>query len=78
VDEVFRDDILSHKEYEVTQNAARNMRRLSIDTEAPLSRLEYGMSSWVTFLVVPMFALANAGLVLPRMHLRLGSELTWH
>jgi Na+:H+ antiporter, NhaA family len=31
--------------------------------ETPLQRLEHGLQSWVSFLVLPLFALANAGLV---------------
>jgi NhaA family Na+:H+ antiporter len=65
VEAVFSDDVLSHKEYDVARSAVRDMRRLSIETEAPLDRLEYGMSGWVTFVVVPVFAFANAGLTLP-------------
>ncbi|QNN53898.1 Na+/H+ antiporter NhaA [Nocardioides mesophilus] len=65
VDEVYRDEVLSHREYDVTRGAVRDMRRLTVDAEAPLDRLEQGISAWVTFLVVPVFALANAGLVLP-------------
>lgn len=34
------------------------------DVETPLQRLEQALQSWVSFLVLPLFALANAGLVL--------------
>ncbi|THB76198.1 MAG: Na+/H+ antiporter NhaA [Desulfobulbaceae bacterium] len=30
--------------------------------ESPLQRLEHGLHSWVAFLIVPIFALANAGI----------------
>ena len=65
VAKVYRDDVLSHREYDVTRTAVRDMERLSIDAEAPLDRLEHRLTPWVTFLVVPVFAFANAGLVLP-------------
>jgi NhaA family Na+:H+ antiporter len=34
---------------------------VSRDTEAPLERLERGLHVWVSFVVVPLFALVNAG-----------------
>ncbi len=39
------------------------------DVETPLQRLEHGLQSWVSFLVLPLFALANAGLVLEGIHI---------
>lgn len=41
--------------------ALLRLRRLSEQTIAPLDRLEHGLNRWVAFLVVPLFALANAG-----------------
>ncbi len=32
------------------------------DVETPLQRLEYGLHAWIAYLVIPLFALANAGL----------------
>ncbi|HEX5368466.1 MAG TPA: Na+/H+ antiporter NhaA [Dehalococcoidia bacterium] len=37
------------------------MEDLSEGTEAPLERLERKLVNWVSFLIVPLFALANAG-----------------
>jgi NhaA family Na+:H+ antiporter len=37
------------------------MEDLAHGTEAPLERLERALVSWVSFLIVPLFALANAG-----------------
>jgi NhaA family Na+:H+ antiporter len=39
---------------------------VSRDTEAPLERLERGLHVWVSFLIVPLFALVNAGVPLSR------------
>ena len=39
--------------------------------QPPLYRLEQGLHPWVTFLIMPVFALSNAGVVL-------GGELTKH
>ena len=65
IEQVFADEVLSYREYAVTQSAVRDMRRLAVETEAPLDRLENALTPWVTFVVVPLFAFANAGLVLP-------------
>jgi NhaA family Na+:H+ antiporter len=37
------------------------MEDLTQGTEAPLDRLERALHRWVSFLIVPIFALANAG-----------------
>ncbi|MEO8049863.1 MAG: Na+/H+ antiporter NhaA [Acidobacteriota bacterium] len=42
--------------------------------QPPLYRIENALHSWVTFLVMPLFALANAGLVLPAGLVRQFSE----
>ncbi len=42
--------------------------------QPPLYRIENALHSWVTFLVMPLFALANAGLVLPSDLVRQFSE----
>ncbi len=39
------------------------------DVETPLQRLEHGLQAWVTMLVLPLFALANAGLILKGLNL---------
>ena len=33
------------------------------DGEVPLQQLEHGLHPWVTFVILPLFALANAGVV---------------
>jgi NhaA family Na+:H+ antiporter len=39
------------------------------DVETPLQRLEHSLESWITFLILPLFALANAGFSLGDMQL---------
>jgi NhaA family Na+:H+ antiporter len=46
---------------EATADAVSQLERLARDTEAPLERLERGLHPWTGFLIVPLFALANAG-----------------
>ena len=40
------------------------MRAAAEDVEAPLQRLEHTLHPWVAFAIVPLFALANAGVEL--------------
>lgn len=44
-------------------------RRRDEDLEPPLLRLEHGLHPWVTFLIVPVFGFANAGLAFGGMTL---------
>jgi NhaA family Na+:H+ antiporter len=37
------------------------------DVETPLQRLEHSLQSWITLVILPLFALANAGLVIRGM-----------
>lgn len=41
--------------------AVQALETVVVRTEGPLQRLEQALHPWVTFLVVPLFALANAG-----------------
>jgi NhaA family Na+:H+ antiporter len=50
-------------------SAVRAIEEACHDVETPLQRLEHGLQPWVSFLVLPLFALANAGLVLEELHL---------
>jgi Na+:H+ antiporter, NhaA family len=46
---------------EIQQGILAQMEDLTQGTEAPLDRLERALVNWVSFLIVPLFALANAG-----------------
>ena len=48
-------------EEEETESALRDIARFSTEMEAPLDRLEHRLSPWATYIVVPIFAFANAG-----------------
>ncbi|MGD9793177.1 MAG: Na+/H+ antiporter NhaA [Acidimicrobiia bacterium] len=41
--------------------AAEDLARYAIETASPLERVENRLNRWVSFLIVPLFALANAG-----------------
>jgi len=45
-------------------NAVQDIELACKEVATPLQRLEHGLSSWVGFLVLPLFALSNAGVVL--------------
>jgi NhaA family Na+:H+ antiporter len=47
------------------QTIIHRLGRAAIDAEPPLQRLEHALNPWVAFAIVPLFALANAGVRLP-------------
>ncbi len=46
------------------QNAVQSIELACHNVESPLQRLEHALHPWVAFLIVPLFALANAGISL--------------
>lgn len=42
----------------------QKIKRLCVDAETPLQRIEDNLHPWVAFLIMPLFALANAGMVI--------------
>jgi Na+:H+ antiporter, NhaA family len=52
-----------------TDEALGRFEVLTVGTEAPAQRLVRSMEPWVIYLVLPIFALANAGVDLHAMHL---------
>lgn len=57
--------VLAGEGWEVSRYALmRGVERASQETLSPLERLEHGLHPWVSFLIMPVFALANAGVVL--------------
>ncbi|HEY0970541.1 MAG TPA: Na+/H+ antiporter NhaA [Gemmatimonadales bacterium] len=49
---------------EEQRHALQSLAVASEDAETPLQRLEHALHPWVAFLVIPVFALANAGVAL--------------
>ena len=41
---------------------AEAMEQSAVEVQSPLQRIEHSLTPWVTFLVIPIFALANAGI----------------
>jgi NhaA family Na+:H+ antiporter len=40
------------------------IKKLSMAAETPLQKIEYALHPWVAFVIMPLFALANAGIVI--------------
>ncbi len=49
---------------ERTRSALRELEDLSRHNRSPLDRLEHGLHPWTSYAIVPIFALANAGVAL--------------
>lgn len=41
-----------------------SIKNVSLDAETPLQKIEYMLHPWVAFVIMPLFALANAGMVI--------------
>ena len=48
---------------EAEQSAVIELEELCKQVQAPLQKMEYTLHNWVAFLIMPVFALANAGVV---------------
>lgn len=60
------------------RGALKSMEKACILAQTPLQRLESQMHPWVMFLVMPLFALANAGVVLAgSVSEVMGSRVVW-
>ena len=55
------DAVLSNEE---RQGALHALNKANEDVEPPLQELEHALHPWVVFAIMPLFALANAGVVL--------------
>ena len=49
---------------EVQQSAVIELEEVCTDVQAPLQKLEHALHTWVQFVIMPIFALANAGVAL--------------
>lgn len=74
-----RDDAPDGDDYDARETVLEELEDLSRGSEAPLDRLEHMLSPWVSYLIVPIFALANAGVVVTGQSVgdAAGSGVTW-
>jgi Na+:H+ antiporter, NhaA family len=64
IERAYYDRILTDAEFEANEQLMAEVARLSVHSTSPLERLERALSPWVAFVIVPLFALANAGVEL--------------
>ena len=65
VEELLRDfrAAMASGDEEKAQSIAEQIEKLSSGTEGPLERLEGIVHPWVSYIILPIFALANAGII---------------
>jgi NhaA family Na+:H+ antiporter len=61
VSESFSDNVVTSEESNANETGLRDLVRLSVETMSPLERHLAWAGPWVAFVIVPIFALANAG-----------------
>lgn len=60
------------------QHAIERLERVCEEAETPMTHLEHGLNPWVSLVVLPIFAFANAGIPLTSgLGDALGSTITW-
>lgn len=64
IEAAYYDRVLTKEEFEHNEQTIADIARLAMHSTSPLERLERGLSPWVAFVVIPVFALANAGVAL--------------
>jgi NhaA family Na+:H+ antiporter len=58
------DTVLTEAEFEENEAIMAEVMRLTLQSTSPLERLTRALTPWVAFVIVPLFALANAGVEL--------------
>ncbi len=66
-------DVLSNREH---QGSILSMEVLTTHAETPMQRMERFLHPWVTFMIVPLFALANAGIPLGKFSTAVTSSVS--
>jgi NhaA family Na+:H+ antiporter len=64
VEAAYYDRVLTRDEFAENEQRIAEVARLAMFSTSPLERLERALSPWVAYVVVPVFALANAGVAL--------------
>jgi NhaA family Na+:H+ antiporter len=64
IERSYYDRVVTGEEFEHNEHLIAEVARLSMHTTSPLERLERALAPWVAYVIVPVFALANAGVAL--------------
>jgi Na+:H+ antiporter, NhaA family len=64
IEAAYYDRLLTPREFAENEQNIAEVARLAMFSTSPLERLERALSPWVAYVVVPVFALANAGVAL--------------
>jgi NhaA family Na+:H+ antiporter len=64
IEAAYYDRVLTRREFAENEQNIAEVARLAMFSTSPLERLERALSPWVAYVVVPVFALANAGVAL--------------
>ena len=64
IERAYYDRVLTNAEFVETEQRIAEVARLAMYATSPLERLERALSPWVAYVIVPVFALANAGVEL--------------
>lgn len=64
VESTYYDRVLTRAEFAENEQRIADVARLATYSTSPLERLERALSPWVAYVIVPTFALANAGVTL--------------
>jgi Na+:H+ antiporter, NhaA family len=70
IEAAYYDRVLTPREFAENEQNIAEIARLAMFSTSPLERLERALSPWVAYVVVPVFALANAGVALDGAALR--------
>ncbi len=64
IEAAYYDRVLTPREFAENEQSIAEVATLAMFSTSPLERLERALSPWVAYVVVPVFALANAGVTL--------------
>ncbi len=64
IEEAYYDRVLTDAEFAATEQRITEVARMAMYATSPLERLERALSPWVAYVIVPTFAIANAGVAL--------------
>jgi NhaA family Na+:H+ antiporter len=64
IERAYYDRVLTQEDFEANEQRIAEVARLAMYATSPLERLERALAPWVAYVIVPVFALANAGVEL--------------